>query len=311
MMDSNSYYGGGTNPFAMDSTGQSFSDWQSLTGFDANSSYSPSLPVLNQIFVRPNQYEIGRANIIVYNWENLNAVNVDVSNSGLQVGDHFEVRDVQNYLGTPVITGIYNGSAISLPMNLTTVTPLIGNVTHFTVNPNQHTGSDFAAFVLMKDASSGVTVQAPTLSPVGGIFSGSHMSISMQSNTAGAQIRYTIDGSDPTTSSSLYAGPLDITATTTVKASSFLSGNQSPVSMEIYTWIDNPPTITSIANPLSFNVVAVDSFGCITQASATINFNVLPTPDPYLSATDSGICKGVNATLSATITGNYPGSTYL
>lgn len=69
--------------------------------------------------------------------------------------------------------------------------------------------------------------------------------------------------------------------------------------------------ITSIANPLSFNVIATDFFGCKTQPSAILNFNALPTPDPYLTASDSGICKGTITTLSAVITGNYPNSTYL
>jgi hypothetical protein len=70
-------------------------------------------------------------------------------------------------------------------------------------------------------------------------------------------------------------------------------------------------TITSIINPLSFQVVATDQLGCKTQASSTLNFNSQPTPNPFLTATDSGICKGSITTLTANISGNYPNSTYL
>ena len=68
-----------------------------------------------KVFVRPNKYEAGRANIIIYNWDNANTANVDVSNV-LNNGDTYEIRDAQNWFGTPIQTGTYTGGSISVPL---------------------------------------------------------------------------------------------------------------------------------------------------------------------------------------------------
>ncbi len=149
--NSNKYYGGNSSSlFFLDNVAKTFDQWKSTTGFDSNSTYSSSLPSTNAIFVRPNKYEQGRAHVIVYNWENKNQVNVNISNIGLQTGDNFAIFDVQNFLGEPVMRGVYNGQSVDLPMNLTTITPLIGrqNITHF--NPNTHTDKKFNVFVVLK-----------------------------------------------------------------------------------------------------------------------------------------------------------------
>lgn len=51
----------------------------------------------------------------------------------------------------------------------------------------------------------------------------------------GADIRYTTDGSDPTTSSSLYSGAFTLSATTTVKAIAVLNGVASSVASKTFT----------------------------------------------------------------------------
>jgi hypothetical protein len=64
--------------------------------------------------VRPNRYEIGRANIVFYNWSGATAVAADLS-AVLVVGESYVVRDVQNYFGSPVAQGVYDGNAVMLP----------------------------------------------------------------------------------------------------------------------------------------------------------------------------------------------------
>lgn len=70
------------------------------------------------IFVRPNQYEAGRANITIYNWGKASNVFVsasDLASLGLTPGTRYELHNAQDFYGD-VITGTYDGSGISVPM---------------------------------------------------------------------------------------------------------------------------------------------------------------------------------------------------
>jgi len=63
-------------------------------------------------------------------------------------------------------------------------------------------------------------VATPTISPNGGNFTDS-VEATLACATAGATIRYTIDGSDPSKDSTEYAGPLILTGTATIKTRAF------------------------------------------------------------------------------------------
>jgi uncharacterized protein YkwD len=155
--DSNTYYinsSASPSPFALTSEGKfsshSFKDWQSKTGFDRNSrliSAGTGRPTGVKIAVRPNQYEQGRANIVVYNWDRQSSVEVDVSQI-IQRGARYEARNVLDYFGAPVVSGAYDGRPISLPMTGTT------------------TGPEFNAFVLLTlPGQSTSTNPTPTPTP--------------------------------------------------------------------------------------------------------------------------------------------------
>jgi hypothetical protein len=97
------------------------------------------------VVVRPNQYEAGRANIIVYNWALQSSVSVDLS-SVLHPGEGFVVRNVQDFYGPPVVTGTYSGGALSLPMaGITAAAPLGRSYSSPAV-----TGPTFQVFVVMR-----------------------------------------------------------------------------------------------------------------------------------------------------------------
>jgi CotH kinase protein/Chitobiase/beta-hexosaminidase C-terminal domain len=53
------------------------------------------------------------------------------------------------------------------------------------------------------------------------------LAVELTTTIAGAEIRYTTDGSVPTATSTLYAGPLTLTETTRVRAGAFVGGAQS------------------------------------------------------------------------------------
>ena len=81
----------------------------------------------------------------------------------------------------------------------------------------------------------GGTASTPTFNPAGGSYT-TAQSVTISDATSGASIRYTLDGSTPTASSTLYSGPISVTATTTVSAIAIASGmTNSPVASATYT----------------------------------------------------------------------------
>lgn len=135
--DNNSYFQGTFN-------GESFNAWQSSHGFDTNSTYSPSLPTQNKVFVRPNRYEQGRGHIVVYNWEGLDSMGVDLS-TVLPCDAHYAVYDVQNLAGAPVAQGLWTGGLVTIPLKQTEITPPVGK---FPTTP-PHTNSEFNVFLVV------------------------------------------------------------------------------------------------------------------------------------------------------------------
>ena len=185
--------------------------------------YNRVRPTTNFITVRRNQYEAGRGHIVAYNWLRANSISVDLSPLQLAIGDQFEIRDAQNYFGQPVATGTYSGQPIIIPMTGLSFALPLGDVP---VMP-AHTAPEFGVFVVMRPQDPSQpqpqTVATPSFSPAGGTFT-APVSVSLTSSTPGATIRYTTDGSLPTTGSQSYSGPFTISATTTVQARAFASG---------------------------------------------------------------------------------------
>ena len=91
------------------------------------------------------------------------------------------------------------------------------------------------------------TVATPVADPTGRIFV-EPIRVSLTVATPGAVIRYTLDGTTPDSTSPLYDGPLDIAATTTLKARAFKPDwVASAVLTEIYTDAQTLPP--PVANP--------------------------------------------------------------
>lgn len=66
-------------------------------------------------------------------------------------------------------------------------------------------------------------VARPVMNQAAGNYSGS-VSVSITCATAGSEIRYTTDGSEPTSASTLYSGAINISATTVLRARAFKAG---------------------------------------------------------------------------------------
>jgi hypothetical protein len=131
--------------FAINTNAYSFPEWQSATGYDQNSTYRTGTLSGTSVFVRPNRYEPGRAHIVVYNWDSLSHVTVDVS-SVLAPGAAYELRNAQDFFAPPVLSGVFDPAhpELELPMTGLSVAAPTGPL--LTPAP---TGPMFNCFVLM------------------------------------------------------------------------------------------------------------------------------------------------------------------
>jgi hypothetical protein len=81
------------------------------------------VPATPTVFVRPNQYEPGRAYIVVYNFGRRASVNADVGKV-LSPGQTYELRSVQDVFGPPLARGTYTGDSIPLPLDAAALVPV-------------------------------------------------------------------------------------------------------------------------------------------------------------------------------------------
>lgn len=126
-----------------------FGTWKSENGIDANSTFTAGPPKGVWMAVRPNLYEPGRANIVIYNWDLLSTVQVDLSTAGVQSGDQFEIRDAENWFGGAIVSGTYSGGTVTIPMTGLQVALPNGVVP----NPQPHTAPQFGVFVVLSQSS--------------------------------------------------------------------------------------------------------------------------------------------------------------
>jgi hypothetical protein len=117
--------------------------WRAASGLGATDHVLPEPPHDTKIFLRPNRYEPGRAHIVVYNWGGGPEVAVDVS-TVLRPGDRYEVRNVQALFDSAVVSGVYQGGTIRIPMTGVAPPTPIGRVTR----TPPRTGPAFDVFLL-------------------------------------------------------------------------------------------------------------------------------------------------------------------
>lgn len=123
-----------------------FRDWREDTGVDVNSTYSESEPTGVKVFVRPNRYQQGRAHIAVVNWERRPEVEVDLSKV-LNTGQSFRIVSAQNFYGEPILSGVYDGKLVQLPMKPVPAQRAVG----LESRPPPVTEPEFGVFVVLAD----------------------------------------------------------------------------------------------------------------------------------------------------------------
>ena len=98
------------------------------------------------VYVRPNQYEPGRAHVAVYNWAKQPTVAVDLTATKLADGAAFEVYDAQNF-AKPLASGTFSPGRPTVTVTLTglTTAPPIGDG----IKAPAHTAPEFIALVVL------------------------------------------------------------------------------------------------------------------------------------------------------------------
>jgi hypothetical protein len=127
------------------------------------------------------------------------------------------------------------------------------------------------------------TAIAPTVSPAEGTFelATTTMAITLASATTGSSIYYTLDGSTPTTGSSLYAGPFNIDQNRTIKSLAVKAGlTNSAVTTAVFALRPVPPTFSP--PPGSYFTTQT-----VTIASVTPGVSIYYTTDGSTPTTGS------------------------
>ncbi len=300
--------------------------------------YLSSKPSGARVFVRPNAYEPGRANLAIYNWSLQSSVAVDISNVDkngdgtgdgplLQVNQQFELRNVQDYFGD-VITGTYTGSPIQVAMTGRSVGRPVG------MSAPPSTFPQFGAFVLLPGPAGAPVNTPPTISDVPDTTIAANDSTGPLSFTVGdAQTSaggLTVTRASSNTSlvpaANIVLGGSGANRTVTVTPASNQSGSATitltvsdgslTASSSFVLTVTTPntaPTISDVADtsiaensptgPLSFTVGdAQTSAGGLTVTRASSNTSLVPAANIVLGG------SGANRTVTVTPASNQSGS---
>jgi hypothetical protein len=130
-------------------------------------------------------------------------------------------------------------------------------------------------------------VATPVISPVSGSYP-DPLSISITDTTPGATIYYTTDGTTPTTSSSVYNGPISISFSATIQAFAVEGGyTTSDTAKAVYTVIQPTPGINDVS-PITFTPNS--AFTATVNGSNFVSTSVvyagpIPLSTQYVSST--------------------------
>jgi hypothetical protein len=213
------------------------------------------------------------------------------------------------------VTGPVNGTTPYLASDNDGIQPntLLGSYTiaaapanfHWVVNPIVVQASDFVlartdyvynatiTFALEAD----IPVATPTFTPIAGTYT-TAQSVTIACTTAGAQIRYTTDGTEPTATSTLYSAAINVATTTTIKAKGYKTGwlpSETATAAYVITGTVATPTFAPVAG--TYTTAQNVTLAC-TTAGAQIRYT---TDGTEPTATSTLYSAAINVAVTTTI----------
>jgi hypothetical protein len=115
-----------------------------LTSLYPDNQFLSERPTGLKVFVRPNKYDPARAHVVVFNWDRVPEVSLDLSMLPFDPSANVELRDVQDYFGAAVVTAPFGNGRLTVPMRRGHAAPPVGDI-----EPPRATQPEFAAFVVI------------------------------------------------------------------------------------------------------------------------------------------------------------------
>jgi Chitobiase/beta-hexosaminidase C-terminal domain/Legume lectin domain len=183
---------------------------------------------------------------------------LDLTPSGINLHNANVVHAHLTYYGATLILTLTDtvtnatfmaSEAIDIPSTVGKSTAYVG----FTAGSGGSIGTeDILSWTYTPNAPTVTVTAQPTIAPEAGTYTGTQ-SVTLADATPGATIYYTTDGTTPTTASTVYSGPISVTASTTLNAIAIASGDTlSTVTSAVYT-IEAPITGGGGTNPPLIN----------------------------------------------------------
>ncbi len=150
-VSNNTYYNTGTTARKYGNTtifdNQTFTDWKTATGYDMAGSSAMTNAMPDTVIVRPNAYQQGRANIVVYAPSGAASISVNLSLAGLTNGQAYTIQNAFNFNGTAVFSGVYNAASPTITIPFAGAASLVAAPFGSSYTPAT-TSPQFAVFVV-------------------------------------------------------------------------------------------------------------------------------------------------------------------
>src|SRR6266576_3214754 len=170
---------------------------------------------------------------------------------------------------------------INIPATVGGNTALVG----FTAGTGVQTITQVVTWTYSANGSTQQQAATPVISPATGTFT-SAQSVTISDATSGSSIFYTLDGSQPTTSSTAYTGAFTVSNTTTVKAIATAPNfTQSSIATSVITINVQSPAATPVISPATGTYSSPQTVNITDATSGSSIFYTLDGSQPTTSST--------------------------